>query len=80
MHSREGPSVVEIWRRLEQLDDRMAEAFAARDTRTFRRLEINRRWWSDRLEFALNREGYPQTKEAHDNISGTTTETQGGRS
>jgi hypothetical protein len=71
MVPRDLPSVLECWKHLEQYDDAMARAFAARDTRTFGRLEARRRWWADQLEQALNREGFPRRE--NDSSNGVTT-------
>jgi hypothetical protein len=60
---REQPSVLYCWRRLEMFDDALAEAFASRDNRVFSKLESDRKWWVDQLEFALYREGFPRRED-----------------
>jgi hypothetical protein len=65
MAQRELPTAQECWKHLEQHDEAMARAFAARDTRTFGRLEANRRWWQTQLQFALRKEGYPNDNASH---------------
>jgi hypothetical protein len=60
---RDTPTVDAARRKLEELDEQLSEAFSRRDTRTFGRLAENRKWWSQQLDFALKREGYPRERQ-----------------